>query len=270
MINHGKYNVAGINIHAVDYEYAVEQIVQAAERGEAFGVSALAVHGVMTGALDPEHAARLNQLDLVVPDGQPVRWALNWLYELKLADRVYGPDLTLHTAQAMARSGLGVYLYGSTQQVLDEFSRNLKSRFPGLNIVGSEPSKFRTVSSAEQQAIADGISKSGAQVVFVGLGCPRQEVWVYEHLKLLELPMLAVGAAFDFHAGLLPQAPSFMQRWGLEWLFRLCHEPMRLWRRYLILNPMYVLRVLRQKISGKSTPDETGRAEPEVSFLGYG
>jgi N-acetylglucosaminyldiphosphoundecaprenol N-acetyl-beta-D-mannosaminyltransferase len=270
VINHGKYNVAGINIHAVDYEYAVEQILQAAQQREAFGVSALAVHGVMTGALDPEHAVRLNQLNLVVPDGQPVRWALNWLHGLKLADRVYGPDLTLHTAEAMAQADLGVYLYGSSQQVLDEFSRNLKSQFPTLNIVGSEPSKFGRISREEQQAIADGIRNSGARVVFVGLGCPRQEVWVYEHLKLLDMPMLAVGAAFDFHAGLLPQAPAFMQRRGLEWLFRLWHEPKRLWQRYLILNPKYVWRVLLQKKGSKPRTDIAGRSNAVVNFVGYG
>lgn len=248
MINLGKFPVLGINVHAVDYAYAVNAIVKAAESGLPCSVSALAVHGVMTGFQDRIHARRLNGLDLVVPDGQPVRWALRWLYGKRLADRVYGPNLTLFTAKALAEKGLGVYLYGSTSQVLEKFSRNLVARFPGLVISGMESSKFRRLDAAERDAVIGRIRASGAKAVFVGLGCPRQEVWAFEYREALRIPILAVGAAFDFHAGTLPQAPKFLQDRGLEWLFRLVQEPQRLWRRYLILNPVYLWNLALQKL----------------------
>ena len=248
MINFGKFPILGVNIDAVDYEYAVASIVAAAEEGRPFAVSATAVHGVMEGAKDPVHTRRLNGLDLVVPDGQPVRWALRWLYGKNLPDRVYGPNLTLYTARAFAERGLPVYLYGSTLDVLDKFASNLRARFPGLVIAGKEPSRFRRLDEAERKAVVERIKRSGAKAVFVGLGCPRQEVWAFEYRAALEMPLLAVGAAYDFHAGTLPQAPRFMQDWGLEWLFRFMQEPTRLWRRYLILNPLYIWGIVRQKL----------------------
>jgi N-acetylglucosaminyldiphosphoundecaprenol N-acetyl-beta-D-mannosaminyltransferase len=246
MINLGKFPVLGVNVHAVDYAYAVDAMVRAAREGRPCSVSALAVHGVMTGFQDPEHSRRLNGLDLVVPDGQPVRWALKWLHGQALADRVYGPNLTLFTAKAMAEQGLGLYLYGSQPKVLEKFSANLKAKFPGLIISGMEASQFRRLDEAERQAVIGRIKASGAKAVFVGLGCPRQEVWAFEYRSALGMPILAVGAAFDFHAGTLPQAPAYLQKRGLEWLFRLVQEPKRLWRRYLILNPLYLGNVFLQ------------------------
>lgn len=246
MIDRGKQNLLGIQINAVDYEAAVAAITQAAHAGNNLTVSALAVHGVMTGVLDPVHAYRLNQLDLVVPDGQPVRWALNLLHGTQLPDRVYGPTLTLKVCARAAEEQLSIYLYGSTQPVLDRLAANLRARFPNLTIAGVTPSYFRPVTADEKAQIVAQICASGAKIVFVGLGCPRQEVWVYEHREHLPMPLLAVGAAFDFHAGTLPQAPAKMQQWGLEWLYRLLREPKRLWQRYLFLNPYYVWLVALQ------------------------
>lgn len=267
MINVGSFPVLGINIHAVDYEYAVQQIVSAARDRRSYAVSALAVHGVMTGALDEEHAARLNALDLVVPDGQPVRWALRWLHGVHLMDRVYGPNLTLFSASALADAGMPIYLYGSSQGVLEKFSDNLQKRCPKLQIAGKEASRFAVVTIDEQSRIAQRIRDSGARAVFVGLGCPRQEVWAYEHQQLLNMPTLAVGAAFDFHAGLLPQAPPQLQRFGLEWLFRLYQEPLRLWRRYLLLNPAYLCKVLFQKMGWDR--NSAKQKLTKVSYKGY-
>jgi N-acetylglucosaminyldiphosphoundecaprenol N-acetyl-beta-D-mannosaminyltransferase len=246
MINKGKHSILGINVHAVDYDYAVSQIVAAAEQRLPCSVSALAVHGVMTGFLDPVHARRLNGLDLVVPDGQPVRWALLGLYGKALPDRVYGPNLTLRVAQSFAERKLSIYLYGSKQATLSKFAENLIRSFPGLKIAGMEPSKFRRLSEFERLELVDRIKASGADAIFLGLGCPRQEVWAYEYRNLLNLPILAVGAAFDFHAGTVPQAPKIMQDLGLEWLYRLMQEPMRLWQRYVILNPLYVWNIFLQ------------------------
>ena len=246
MINHGKHSVLGVNVHAVDYEYAVAQIVAAAQQQQPFAVSALAVHGVMTGFMDPVHIRRLNGLDLVVPDGQPVRLALGLIHRKKLVDRVYGPNLTLKVAEAFADRGLKIYLYGSKPEVLDNLIANLHRRFPKLVIAGSEPSKFRRLTEIERLEVAARIKASGADAVFLGLGCPRQEVWAYEYRELVNMPILAVGAAFDFFAGNLPQAPKIMQDNSLEWLYRLIQEPKRLWHRYLILNPIYVWNILLQ------------------------
>lgn len=239
MIDAGRHPVLGIRVNAIDYEAAVDAIVCAAEAWRPLAVSALAVHGVMTGVQDPAHARRLNGIDLVVPDGQPVRWALRWLHGQRLPDRVYGPELTLRVARAFAERGLPLYLYGSTLPVLEAFERNLVARFPVLRVAGREPSKFRRETAAERRQVLERIRASGARGVLLGLGCPRQEVWAWESRGGLDMPVLAVGAAFDFHAGRLPQAPGWMQRAGLEWAFRLACEPKRLWRRYAFLNPLF-------------------------------
>lgn len=227
-------------VDAVDYEAAVDRVVFAAQEHRPYGVTALAVHGVMTGVQDRAHAFRLNELEMVVPDGQPVRWALNILHSARLADRVYGPDLTLHLCAAAESAKLPVYFYGSKESVLGPLLAELKRRFPRLEIAGYEPSLFRRTTEEEKQDIVKRIRESGARITFVGLGCPRQEVWAFEYRKALSMPVIAVGAAFDFHAGSLAQAPALLQRLGLEWLFRLRHEPRRLWKRYLYLNPYYL------------------------------
>jgi N-acetylglucosaminyldiphosphoundecaprenol N-acetyl-beta-D-mannosaminyltransferase len=236
----------GAKLSIVDYETVVAAVLDAARNERALGVAPLAVHGVMTGAFDRIHRYRLNALDLLVPDGQPVRWALNLLHGGGLVDRVYGPTLMLHVAVAAAEEGLPVYLYGSRPIVLERLASNLRERLPRLKIAGARPSAFGRVSTEAKAGIASTIRKSGARIIFVGLGCPRQEIWIYEHLRDLRMPMLALGAAFDIHAGLLPQAPKWMQDRGLEWLFRLYREPRRLWRRYLLLNPVYVALVTMQ------------------------
>lgn len=253
MINLGRQNILGIGINAVDYETATDKIITAAANRDPLAVSALAVHGVMTGALDRVHRHRLNALDLVVPDGQPVRWAMKWLHKVSLPDRVYGPELTLRVCERAASEGLSVYLYGSREEVLKKLKLNLVQKFPGLKIAGSQPSRFRQVTAEEQVAIAETIKESGASIVLVGLGCPRQETWVFEYRELLSMPLLAVGAAFDFHAGLLPQAPAWLQRNGLEWAYRLAQEPGRLWKRYLGLNTLYLVFVALQFLRLRKT-----------------
>ena len=243
MIDLGKKNILGVMIDAVDYDGASAKILAAAHDQRPFAVTALAVHGVMTGALDPEHRYRLNELDLVVADGQPVRWAIRWLYGHDLPDRVYGPELTLRVCEKAASEGLPIYLYGSTPEVLARFSESLCRRFPSLKIAGGQPSRFKQITGAEQAEIAESILASGAKLVLVGLGCPRQETWVFENRKLLSMPALAVGAAFDFHAGTVSQAPKWLQSRGLEWFYRFVQEPRRLWKRYALLNPLYLILV---------------------------
>ena len=241
-----KRNVLGVLVDAVDYDVAIEQIMAAARERRPYSLTALAVHGVMTGVADPAHRVRLNEFDLVTPDGQPVRWALNLLYGAGLREWVSGPELVLRLLPLMAAEGLPVYLYGSTPLTLQELAESLTRLVPGLTIAGSEPSKFRTAWPGELSEIAERVRDSGARVVLVGLGCPRQEVFVSAMGELLDLPLLAVGAAFDYHAGVLRRAPVWMRRRGLSWLWRLALEPHRLWRRYLLLNPEYLLRLAAQ------------------------
>ncbi|HEV2197413.1 MAG TPA: WecB/TagA/CpsF family glycosyltransferase [Candidatus Acidoferrum sp.] len=262
----GKRNILGVRVDEVDYESAVSAVLKAARERRPFSVSALAVHGVMTGVLDRNQRYRLNHLDLVAPDGQPVRWALRLLHGVKLQDRVYGPRLTLQVCEMAAREGLPVYFYGGTAEILADLRRNLLERYPSLAIAGKEASRFRRLSPEEKEAVARRICGSGAAIVFVGLGCPRQEVWAYEFTPLVSRPVLAVGAAFAFHSKQVPQAPEWMQRAGLEWLFRLASEPRRLWKRYVFLNSAYLVLLFLQAAKLSRFSDEGRRPETELRF----
>ena len=248
MIRSGKRNVLGVAIDVTDYEAAVEDILAAARGGKPFGVTALAVHGLMTGVLDDEQRFRLNALDLVVPDGQPVRWALNWIYGAGLRERVYGPNLTLEVCKRAEEEGLRVFFYGGTAEILGQLERNLMKRFPRLRVAGTMSSKFRCLTVAEKDKVVEKIRSSGASIVFVGLGCPRQEIWAYEFRECIPCPLLAVGAAFPFLAGTVRQAPRWMQDRGLEWAFRLSREPLRLWKRYFLLNPQFLALLMLQRL----------------------
>jgi exopolysaccharide biosynthesis WecB/TagA/CpsF family protein len=266
MIDAGKRNVLGVLIDEVDYEAAVSRVLAAARDRRPFALTALAVHGVMTGVSDRAHAARLNSFDLATPDGQPVRWALNLLHRAGLNDRVYGPTLTLRVLDQCAAEGLAVYLYGSTEDTLELLTAALTEQLPGLKIVGSEPSKFRPATPGEPEEIADRIRGTGAQLVLVGLGCPRQEMFVYAMRRLIDAPLLAVGAAFDYHAGKLVLPPTWMQRYGLEWLWRLWLEPRRLWRRYVLLNPAYLARLAAQLAHVRRPIPALAASEPLAEF----
>jgi exopolysaccharide biosynthesis WecB/TagA/CpsF family protein len=248
MRNAGKQNVLGILIDAVDYDAATEFVFHAVREKRSAAISALAVHGLMTGVINREQKFRLNHFDLLVPDGQPVRWALNLLYKTQLADRVYGPTLTRKICARAAVEGTPVYFYGSTPEILDALQREVKKTWPTLQIAGMEPSKFRRITAGEKTDLAERINSSGASIAFIGLGCPRQEIFAFEFRETLKMPILAVGAAFPILAGKVPQAPSWMQDAGLEWLFRLVLEPRRLWRRYIYLNPAYVFLVSLQAL----------------------
>lgn len=254
MIDTGKVDVIGVQVDAVDYDAAVVRIIDAARDRRPYRVSALAVHGVMTGVDDAEHLARLNSFDLVTPDGQPVRWAMNWIHDTGLDERVYGPDLTLAVCRAAVDHDLTVFFYGSTPETLHHLEQRLPTLVPGIRIAGTRPSTFTTSTPAELDEIAAQIRSSGAAMCFVGLGCPRQEVFVFENAERLGMPCLAVGAAFDFHAGVAKEPPAWVQRYGLQWLQRLLGNPRRLWRRYVILNPRYSWRVLRQRLGRYEAP----------------
>lgn len=267
MIHSGKQNVLGVLVDVIDYEGAIDYVLARARQRRPAAISALAVHGVMTGVLDKEHQHRLNNLDVVLPDGQPVRWALNLLYKAPLNDRCYGPNLTLYLCERAAKEGLPVFFYGGTASILASMRSNLLKKFPELIIAGMEPSKFRRLTPGEKTEVAERINASGAAMVFVGLGCPRQEVFVYEMRNLLSIPALAVGAAFPFIAGEVKQAPRWIQDAGMEWFFRMCMEPRRLWRRYVYLNPAYVTLLTLQLLGLRSF--DTNGISPTTELL-YG
>ena len=268
MIDLGKRNVLGIGVNAIDYEAAVARVIEAGKQRRAMAVTALAVHGVMTGVDDQEHRYRLNQFDLVCPDGQPVRWALNWLHGCELEDRVYGPNLTLFLCEAAAEQDVPVFLFGATDEMIAAFADQLCRKYPKLQIAGKRSSRFRTLTEDERDSLAEEINASGAGMCFVGLGCPRQEVFAYEMRSRVHMPLVAVGAAFAFHAGMLSQAPPWMQRNGLEWFYRLTKEPGRLWKRYLTTNPAYLTRMIGQKMGLMHREQDHGRAPSKEILFG--
>lgn len=233
----------GIRYCATDYGKATDFIISKALDSnalEGWAVSALAVHGLIEAYNDHNLKVKINSIDMVVPDGQPIRWALNYFHGARLSDRVYGPTLTLNVLEAAAKQSIPVFFFGSTKKTLDLLQDKLPQRFPGLIIAGMQADRFREATETEASEDIDCIRNSGARIVFVGRGCPRQERWVAEYRQHLNMPLLAVGAAFDFMAGNFPQAPAWMQRNGLEWLYRLMREPGRLWKRYLFTNSQFL------------------------------
>lgn len=255
--------VLGVGVDVIGPDEASVILLGAAREGRPFSATALAVHGVMTAWREAAFRDVLDRTGLVLADGQPVRWALNWLFAAGLHRRVYGPDLMLDLCEAMAADGLPVFLYGSTDEVLGRLAATLTTRYPGLVVAGTMPSAFGPLDGDGQEEVAGRVRDSGAKLCFVGTGCPRQEVFACRMAALAGMPMVAVGAAFDFHAGASPMAPRWMQETGLEWLFRLVQEPVRLWRRYVLLNPAYLILLAAQKAglpvtgqAGPGTPDE--------------
>ena len=249
-----KVDLFGVGVTVTDYDDATNRIMNAARDRRSYAVSALAVHGLMEAAEDDEFRSLVNTIDLVTPDGQPVRWAMNSLYRTDLDDRVYGPDLTWRVIEAAAADGVGIYLFGSTQDACDGFAAEIVRRHPSAIIADIQPDRFRDATEAEDAADIERINASGAGVVLVGRGCPRQERWVAQHRGHVNAAMLAVGAAFDYGAGTLSPPPAWMQRAGLQWLYRLAQEPGRLWRRYLITNSKFLLKFGRALPTRFSTP----------------
>jgi N-acetylglucosaminyldiphosphoundecaprenol N-acetyl-beta-D-mannosaminyltransferase len=239
--------ILGIPLAVSDYERVMDWMdATIAADGRSY-VTAAAVNLVMSAREDAATHAAVLGATLAVPDGQPLVWALKALGHAH-ATRVYGPDLMAHYCARAARVGTPMYLYGGrTPEALALLQERLCARFPGLRIAGGDSPPFRALSAAEEQRALQAIDDSGAQVVWVGTGQPKQELWMHRVRPHLRAPLLVgVGAAFDFHAGLVPQAPPWMGRHGLEWTYRLAREPRRLWRRYARYNPRFVAGFARQ------------------------
>jgi len=246
-----KVDILGVGVSITDYEKCVQTIIQYAKERKSLSVTAQPVHGFMEAHLHPSFKKTLNNFDIVTPDGMPVKIAANILGKAKLKDRVYGPSLMLKTCKEAEKNKMKIYLYGSTPEVLEKLEKSLNSKFPKLIIAGKNASKFGDLTEEENEQDLDKIKKSKTKIVFVGLGCPKQEKWVYKNSKNLKMPLIAVGAAFDFISGNKKQAPSWMQKISLEWLFRLIQEPRRLWKRYLVYNPLFILLLSLQFIGLK-------------------
>lgn len=243
------YHVLRTNIQATSYQDACDRIQGWIEAAKSCYIVAANVHVVMTGYWDQSYQRVLNQADLVTPDSTPLVWALRLLGE-KIQQRVYGPDLMLAWCDRTAQLGHSIYLYGSTEQTLEKLEKNLKAKFPTLAIAGSYAPPFRDYNEFDQEDLIR-IQASGAKVIFVGLGCPKQEYWMAQAQCKINAVMIGVGAAFDFHSGQVSQAPRWMMRFGLEWLYRLIQEPQRLWRRYLFNNPSFIVLFMIQLLKRK-------------------
>jgi N-acetylglucosaminyldiphosphoundecaprenol N-acetyl-beta-D-mannosaminyltransferase len=233
-------SIVGVRIDSTSYDDACDRIAHWATHPTSCYIVAANVHVVMTAYWNRAYREVLSNAALVTPDGMPLVLGLR-LLGCEGQSRVYGPDLMLAWCDRAARLGLPIYLYGGTSEMLQKLTQYLTRNYPGLVIAGSYSPPFRPLSAAEEQADCDRIHQSGARVVFVGLGCPKQEQWMARQQGQLQAVMIGVGAAFSFFSGDVKQAPRWMMRWGLEWLYRFGQEPGRLWRRYLINNPAFVL-----------------------------
>ncbi len=237
--------VLGMRVDATSLEDATRRVLVWSKTGESRYVCVANVHMVMEAYDAPDFRRIVNAADLVTPDGMPLVWML-WRLGFPKQERVAGPDLTLKVCEAAAREGVPVGFYGGSPEVLQSLVTNLKRKYPALKITYAHSPPFRPLSPEEDARVVEEINSSGTRILFVGLGCPKQERWMAAHKGRVQAVMLGVGAAFDFHAGRFPQAPAWMQRAGLEWLFRLITEPRRLWRRYARHNPRFVILALMQ------------------------
>jgi N-acetylglucosaminyldiphosphoundecaprenol N-acetyl-beta-D-mannosaminyltransferase len=251
--------VLGVPLAVSDYGQVLDWMQQTIDRRGRAYVTAAAVNLVMAAQDDAETRAAVLGATLAVPDGMPLVWALRALGHAH-ATRVYGPDLMAHFCARAARDGTSIYLYGGrSPDALALLRARLLDRFPGLRIAGGWAPPFRPLTAEEEQRAIAHIEGSAADVVWVGIGQPKQELWMQRMRTRLSAPLLVgVGAAFDFHAGLVSQAPGWMQRNGLEWTYRLSREPRRLWRRYARYNPRFITGFARQYVAHRRALRERG------------
>ena len=249
----------GVRFSVAGYDELIGPILEAAEQRRSAIVDHMPTAGLVEFGRDEALRNVIDAFDVVAVDGQPVRWALNRLCGTELEDRVYGPELMLRLCERAAERGISIYLYGSRPTVLERLRANLLERFPKLEICGVKSPPFRPLTKEEDKETVEKINASGAGLVFLGLGCPKQEIFAQAHRDQIHAVQLCVGAAFDFIAGTKPMAPRWMQKAGLEWSFRLATEPGRLWRRYLVGNSIFVGMVAKE-ISRRRAQQKSERA----------
>lgn len=238
-----RINLIGTDLDSTTYADANASILDWAFNHESRYVCVANVHMVMEGYDHPEFRSMVNQADLVTPDGVPLVWSLRRM-GMRDQKRVYGPELTLRLLATAEENEIPVGFFGGEPETLDLLVKNVHQQFPGVQIAYTFSPPFRPISLEEDELIVKGINDSGARILFVGLGCPKQEKWMAAHVGQVQTVMVGVGAAFDFIAGTKQKAPGWMQSIGMEWLFRLGQEPGRLWRRYFYHNPRFIILVM--------------------------
>lgn len=240
-----RQNVLGVQISAVNMPQAIEIIELWIKNGDPNYICVTPAHGVMECQHSPELQQIFNQSGLTTPDGMSIVWLLRLLGH-KNVRRVYGPDLLQEICSVSKDKGYKHFFYGGAPGIPEQLATKLIEQFPGLNVVGTYSPPYRSLTTNEDAQIIQMINKSGADIVWVGISTPKQEIWMHEHLGKLKPPVLiGVGAAFDFLSGNKKQAPKWIQKSGFEWFFRLANEPTRLWKRY-IQYPLFIILVLAQ------------------------
>ena len=239
------YSVIGVYVDTLSWSQTLAKIASWAAARESRYVCVSNVHSVVTASSDSSFGRVVAQADMVTPDGMPVAWMLR-RFGFKEQQRINGPDLMWRYCELAQQTGDKVFFYGGSKSTLEQLLQRFQQAFPQLQVAGFFSPPYRDMGEAEDVDIVDQINRSGASVVFVGLGCPKQEQWMEEHRGRIDSVMIGVGAAFDFHAGVVKRAPRWMQNSGLEWLFRLVKEPGRLWKRYLITNTVFIVKCMHQ------------------------
>lgn len=243
--------VISLNISQESSLQIQEQVILAARQRRSSTICFANVHMTVEAARDPQYAAIVNGADWVVADGAPISWAVQAIYKRK-QERITGFHFTQSLLQKAAEEGLSVFFYGCTSAVLSATLIRCHDLYPSLVIAGVYSPPFRSLTSAEEEEVVERISNSGAHLVFVALGCPRQEVWIHRMRHRIPAVLLAIGGALPMLAGQLSPAPPLMQRSGLEWLYRLCQEPRRLFRRYMVTNTLFIVYLSRALFNRES------------------
>lgn len=243
--------VLGVPIDILTWDAAIDRIFAWADARESRAVCICNVHSVVTARSHREHAKAIAAADMVTADGAPVAWMLRKQGHVG-QPRISGPDLMWNCCRRAAENRVAIFLYGGTPAVIRRLEEVLCSQFSGIEIAGSYSPPFRKLSEQEDEAVVQMINRSGAQIVWVGLGCPKQEAWMFAQRNRVQAVMIGVGAAFDFHAGAIARAPRWMQRVGLEWLHRLSQNPRRLAKRYLVGNTVFIFAALTEGFRGRT------------------
>lgn len=246
-ISREQENILATRIDHLSWLDAVERIESWARQRESRVVCICNVHSVVTAKFDRRLRTAINESDLATPDGMPLAWLIAKRRDVNQA-RISGADLTLRLCTNAAQTGTRIAFYGSSERTLAKLSGVLHARYPRLTIARMISPPFRALSTDEDEVMINALNESGAGIIFVGLGCPKQEIWMAEHHGRVNAVMIGVGAAFDYIAGTVKRPPYWMQRVGLEWLGRLVAEPRRLWRRYLFTNTIFIFYILRELI----------------------
>ncbi|WBL59225.1 WecB/TagA/CpsF family glycosyltransferase [Stutzerimonas stutzeri] len=267
---HGRYgsesrtvsSVIGTPIDSLSWETALSRLSEWALSRQSRYICICNVHSVVTARHDRSFARVISEADMATPDGAPVAWLMRKL-GFANQQRINGPDFMWRYCAEAAQRDESIYLYGGQQRTLDLLQTRLLQAFPGLKIAGAYSPPFRALSAEEDEAIVEAINASGAGTVWVSLGCPKQEAWMAAHRGRIKATMIGVGAAFDYHAGTIQRAPLWMQRNGLEWLHRVCSEPRRLWRRYLVTNTLFIAHATQQLLASTTSPAQAAAVVAE-------